>query len=141
MKFLYALLIIISAGCADKITSLDDLNKNNTPQSGNPARLARLSEIQKQIFNSKCAIGGCHDNASKAEGLDLSSGRSYNNLVLVQSRLYPSFKLVMPGDPSKSLLTRLLTGETQPQMPVGGNLAPAEIDSIKAWISNGAKND
>jgi len=141
MKFLYILLIITAAGCADKITSLDDLNKTNNPRSGNLTHLARLSEIQKQVFNSKCAIGGCHDNASKAEGLDLSSGHSYNNLVLVQSQLYPSFKLVMPGDPSQSLLARLLTGETQPQMPVDGSLASDEIDSIKVWISNGAKND
>jgi hypothetical protein len=48
---------------------------------------------------------------------------------------------IVPGDAAASRLYRHLTGQEQPQMPMGGRLTDAQIAVIKAWIDNGAEWD
>ena len=45
---------------------------------------------------------------------------------------------IVPGDAAGSRLYKHLTGQEQPQMPMGGRLSDAEIAVIKAWIDGGA---
>ncbi|AFM39941.1 cytochrome b subunit of the bc complex [Desulfosporosinus acidiphilus SJ4] len=49
---------------------------------------------------------------------------------------------VSPGNPETSLLFEHITGKLQPQMPLGQNpLSNDQIQIIKNWIKDGAKND
>src|SRR5215831_13793139 len=49
--------------------------------------------------------------------------------------------VIKPGIPDDSLLVQNISGE-KPRMPkVGPQLAPLEIELIRSWISQGAKDD
>ena len=130
---------IFIASCADKIVSQDDLRSSRPQQS---TQLSTLSEIQNQIFNPSCAIAGCHGSSSPQANLNLSEGKSYSNLVNVQSVLHPPAKRVQSGNSSNSILIQILRGTIEPRMPYQGQpLSPALIDSIAAWVDKGALND
>jgi hypothetical protein len=130
---------IFAPGCADKIISENDLLSSRPVQG---IQLSKLSEIQNQIFNPSCAIAGCHGGSSPQANLNLSEGKSYLNLVGVQSVLYPPAKRVQSGNSSQSILIQILRGTVGPRMPYQGQpLSSASIDSIAAWIDKGAPND
>lgn len=49
---------------------------------------------------------------------------------------------IIPGKPDESPLIQTLTGAVEPKMPEEGNpLPPPEIDLLRRWISEGAKDD
>jgi hypothetical protein len=48
---------------------------------------------------------------------------------------------IVPGSATSSHLYMHLTGQEQPQMPMGGRLTEAEIAAIKSWIDGGAEWD
>ncbi len=119
----------------------DDEGTTQPPVNSSNAPLATFSDIQAKVFNS-CASANCHSAQANQGNLNLTSGQSYSNLVNVQSVLFPSFKRVLPGDDGQSLLIKILKGEVNPRMPL--NSAPLSndvIDSIAAWIKNGAPNN
>jgi hypothetical protein len=45
---------------------------------------------------------------------------------------------LVPGSADKSRIYRLAAGLDKPSMPIGGALAPDEIESIRLWINQGA---
>ncbi len=132
------LILVFSFGCADQIVTECE------PDPINPITektLTSFSKIQTEVFNVSCALSGCHgDNATQANLL-LTEGNAYQNLVGVTSFLYPQFKRVEPGSSANSLLIKMLKGDGVTQMPLGGSLDSAVIDSIAAWIDKGALND
>lgn len=97
------------------------------------------------IFTKSCLGAGCHAGASPAQALDLSSGKSYANLVNVASGECPATKRVLPGTPTMSYLVWKLQG-TGPcfsgtRMPKGQPLGASDLNTISAWISAGAPNN
>jgi hypothetical protein len=104
-----------------------------------------LSRIQAEIFNQKCAFSGCHAGASAPQGLDLSQGVAFGNLVNTSSREVPSLSRVAPGNPNDSYLLMKLRGDPRivgAQMPLTGDkLNQAQLDLISAWIQAGAPNN
>jgi hypothetical protein len=50
-------------------------------------------------------------------------------------------KVLVAGKASDSSLYRHLTGQAQPQMPMGGRLTGPEIDLFRKWIDTGAQFD
>lgn len=127
--------------CEDKIetplTFKDDPSKS--------AMKASLKEIQSQVFDNKCATSGCH--VINETFPNLSNGLSYASLVGVMSPGYEEI-LVKPGEADKSVLIKKLIGNStmygklMPSVSSGFSAVPqAQIDSIKAWINNGAKNN
>lgn len=106
---------------------------------------SKLSSIQENIFDKKCAIPTCHSGAGAPLGLDLDAGQSHGNLVGVQA-IQSSLDRVEPGDPDNSFLIRKLEGtlgggEGQ-QMPRNADpLSVKEIQAIRDWITNGALDD
>ncbi|RMG27400.1 MAG: hypothetical protein D6732_20110, partial [Methanobacteriota archaeon] len=69
-------------------------------------------------------------------------GLSYSNLVQKQSQQKPGEILVVPGDANASYLIKKLRGFdiVGERMPRGSAPLPnAAIDSIAAWINNGAQ--
>jgi WD40 repeat protein len=76
------------------------------------------------IFAANCA--GCHSASTKMGKLNLESPDDLK-------------RVIVPGKSSESRLFLLITGKTQPSMPLGGKpLADGEIDAIRRWIDAGA---
>jgi YVTN family beta-propeller protein len=95
------------------------------------------SEHVQPILDRSCAQGGCHDGAMKASGLDLTSW----NRVLKGSS---NGEVIIPSMPARSLLTTLFDGtilrKAHPPIP-SHPIANNEVQFLKRWIAEGAKND
>ena len=125
---------ILLLGCSEESTT--------EPTQTASAPLSKLSDIQSKVFNTSCALAGCHGSTNNQANLLLTDGNSFTNLVGVQSLLFPQFKRVAPDSSANSLLIKILKGEVSPRMPFNRDpLSAAVIDSIKKWIDNGALNN
>lgn len=104
-----------------------------------------LSNIQANVFNTSCAVSGCHRGANAPHGLDLSAGNAYGNLVNVESRGVPELLRVEPGNPGGSYLVMKVEGApgiVGARMPLGRpRLSDTQIQLIRAWIEEGAPAD
>ena len=111
-----------------------------TPATGNLT--ATLSSIQSEVFNLSCVT---HHGPSVAEaGLDLSEGRSFENLVDVTST-QRGLDLVEPNDAENSYLIHKLEGRAGivgARMPPNGPFITDEaLDIVKQWIDEGAQDN
>lgn len=101
-----------------------------------------LSNIQATLFNTSCAVSGCHRGSAAPLGLDLSPGNAHGNLVNVSSQEVPDLLRVEPGNPDDSYLVRKIEGGPNivgERMPRGRPpLTDAQIQRIRAWIEDGA---
>jgi len=84
------------------------------------------------ILEKNCVA--CHGPDRQMSQLNLSSRAA----VLKGGQKGPA---LFPGNAVASLLYRRVTGQDQPQMPLGGKLSPAEIATIEKWIDEGAPWD
>lgn len=134
-KFLGLLIVVFSLlllSCSEDQTTAPIAN--NTP-------LSKFSDIKTKVFVN-CIGAQCHSSAGNQGNLVLEAGVAYNNLVGVQSVLFPQFKRVEAGSSTNSLIIKILRGEVSPQMPLNGNpLDAAAIDSLAKWIDLGALNN
>lgn len=84
------------------------------------------------ILRSNCAFGGCHGAGSSEGGVELSS---YDNVMSTAD--------VRPGDPNGSdLYEVIIETDLDKRMPEPPNepLSSVQIDLIRKWIEQGAKN-
>lgn len=130
-KFSVLILIVMFLGCESNSTGPDNSGKS-------APTLATFSSIQQTVFSPTCASSSCH-GGSRQPGL--KSGQAYNNLVNKASSAVPSMLRVKPGSSASSYLMKKLNGAGVPVMPPSGKLSQATIDSIAAWIDNGALNN
>lgn len=83
------------------------------------------------IITSNCAMAGCHDAISHKEGLTL------NNYAGIM-------KIVKAGNATGSKLVSVISttdpGTVMPPPPMA-KLSTTQIDAIKKWINQGAKNN
>jgi cytochrome c553 len=84
-----------------------------------------FKEKVQPIFEQNCV--GCHGAKVQRSGLDLRTEES----VLKGGARGPG---IVPGNPEKSLLFRLITHKEEPAMPLGGKLSDAEIAIVAEWI-------
>jgi mono/diheme cytochrome c family protein len=96
------------------------------------------------ILDANCV--SCHQAGSAPQGLVLESGKSYAAIVerpSTESRLM----LVVRGAPDSSYVLAKVTGSQVAsggrgeRMPLGSTLPAEDIETIRAWITAGAKND
>ena len=148
-----SLLLLVIAGLAacgdDPPTAPTPTPTTPTPTTPTPTTpatgtlTATLSSIQREVFNPACVV---HHGPSAAEaGLDISEGRSFENLVNVPSTQV-GLDLVTPNDAENSYLIHKLDGRTGivgARMPIGsgGFLSDEAIDVVKQWINEGARNN
>ena len=86
-----------------------------------------FTEKVAPIFEKKCVM--CHGGRVQRSGLDLRSEEA----VLKGGTRGPA---LVPGDPGKSLLYRLVTHREEPAMPLGmDKLSDDEIAVIANWIT------
>ena len=84
------------------------------------------------IFKASCL--SCHKPDKKKGKLDMST---YADLLKGGKQGSP----VKPGDPAKSLLVEVISGDN-PEMPEKGeNLKPEQVELISRWIKEGAKQN
>jgi len=104
-----------------------------------------LTSIQANIFNLNCALSGCHAGSNAAQGLNLSEGESFGNIVNVSSAEVPDFQRVEPGEPDQSYLYLKVIGDPAiigGKMPLGRDqLTDEELAAIEQWIADGAMNN
>ena len=122
--------------CAKQITESAD---TIFPGDGSTKQInARFSSIQDSVFSPQCAISGCHDGSIKPQ---LSAGFAYSQIVNIPNGENRGADRIEPGNPEKSYLYLKLIGKniTGSRMPLGAPpLSQSVIDSIQAWIENGA---
>jgi hypothetical protein len=105
---------------------------------------ATFTRVQNEVFTPTCAAIGCHDPLGQQQGMVLSPGRAYVNIVAKPSTEMPQLLRVQSGDPANSYLYRKITGAgiTGAQMPQGGPyLSDAQSKLVRDWIRRGAPND
>jgi hypothetical protein len=112
---------------------------------GGGGELATFTAVQTQIFDASCAFSGCHGGSSPAQGLDLSSGMAYGNIVNIASSQQPSIDRIEPNDPEGSYLYLKVIDDPSingSRMPRGAPaLAQELLDLLRDWIERGAPND
>jgi hypothetical protein len=96
------------------------------------------------IFDANCV--SCHQAGSAPQGLVLESGKSYTAIVerpSIESRSM----LIARGAPDSSYVLAKVTGShvasggKGERMPLGSTLPAEDIETIRAWITAGARND
>ena len=100
------------------------------------------------MFTAKCNNGFCHNVQNQASALVLTLGRAHASLVGVKSKhtACASFDRVVPGSPTTSFLIFKLQGNGScfagVRMPKGtGALSAADLQMVRDWISEGAKDN
>lgn len=123
-------LALVAIGCEHA----DPLGANDTEPT--------LENIQTNIFNTSCAVSGCHQEPNAPMGLDLSEGNAHDNLVNVPSEEVPDLLRVEPGAPDESYLVMKIEGApgiVGNRMPRGRPpLSEEQIQLIRTWIAEGA---
>lgn len=106
-----------------------------------PADLGEVTfrDDVQPIFSTRCALSGCHVQPSPQAGMDLSAGNSYTNIVNVPTVVFTPGVRVKPNEPDSSVLFQLISDGTMPAS--GSPLQSRQIETIRIWIENGAKND
>jgi hypothetical protein len=128
------LIFILVEACENLINSECDTVEIST------SFRASFSSIQKFVFTASCAKAGCHTGPSPQEGMDLSQGAAFTNLVNIESN-QSDLKRVQPGNSTESWIIKKLKAEGTSIMPPPGQLNQAVIDTIILWIDRGALND
>src|SRR5712692_1341260 len=83
------------------------------------------SPVQDLLLKN-CAA--CHSDKLRTSGFSVASLDS----VIQGGNKHG--RAVIAGHPERSPLVKLIKGELAPRMPVGRELAAAEVESIEAWI-------
>lgn len=109
---------------------------------------AKLRDRVQPALHQSCGLTGCHIAPFISEGLDLGTAAATRLAnVGVPSRQSPLLRVV-PGRPSQSYLWHKLVGSQSSvggsgdRMPQGGPyLSQSDMDAVRAWILEGARDN
>jgi hypothetical protein len=139
MRYISFLFAALTIGCSKG--SLYPSQPSSPPTS----QTVSFQTNVQPIFTANCATSGCHINPGAQQGLDLSTGNAYANIVNVQSRENPSYYRVKPSNADSSYLYLKITGAsgiTGVRMPyLRPQLSQTDMQTIQSWINQGAKNN
>lgn len=95
----------------------------------NPDSVYFVNDIMP-IIASNCTMGGCHDNITHADGVNLTT---YTNIM----------RYVQAGNAGNSKLYKVVIKTNSDRMPPPpmSPLTQAQKDKIAKWINQGAKNN
>jgi hypothetical protein len=104
-----------------------------------------FTNVREKVFEPRCSARVCHGGTDPKADLGLVDD-PYAALVDVPSDVNPDRTRVVPGDPDKSVLYRVLVGDDPDvdPMPDGlpaGALDDAYIEMVRQWIERGAPDD
>ena len=100
----------------------------------------------RPILANNCAQGGCHATMAPKEGMSLTSTRAFDSLVgVTAAQCDDGRQRVEPGNVAGSYLIDKLLGVDLckgTRMPKAGQSLPEDdIETIGAWICNGAPDN
>ncbi len=132
---LIAVLLAAASGC--KHEPLNPVVDGNTPpdttEGCDPNTVYFVNDVLP-IFNSSCAMSGCHNAASAQDGVVLDT---YANIMNTGE--------VSPGNPGNSEIYEVITEDDadklMPPPSSGITLTQEQINTIYNWIASGAQND
>ncbi len=125
LVFVIVSIPIMYSACEDEGIKIDDIII--------PSSNVSYAQHIQPVFNSKCALSGCHDDASRQSGLSLTSWLNTT----------ASFQIVFPGNPDASKLVLAVEGRTTNPMPPPGRwpLTKNQMTGVRTWVKEGAKNN
>ena len=136
---------LVGLACAGDGTDLTDPGDDNNNGGGGGG--TGFAAAVQPILTANCALSGCHAGSSPAQGMNLSSGQAFANIVSVPSNESGLLR-VKPSEPDSSYLvhkiqgTQSTVGGSGGRMPLGrAALSQAQIDIIRQWIADGAQNN
>jgi hypothetical protein len=98
-----------------------------------PANNVSYTYNLQPLFNQACALSGCHDDGAHQSALKLTT---YANLM------FQLPGVVVPGKPDQSTLVFRIEGRVGDRMPPTTNqLNDNQINGIRTWVAEGAKNN
>ncbi|MEQ9310706.1 MAG: c-type cytochrome domain-containing protein [Balneolaceae bacterium] len=125
--------MIVGLSCTNNSENLVSA-PDDTEEPNDPNQQVSFGNDVQPIFNSSCT--SCHGNSG---GVNLSS---YTALMNSVGNNYGN-NLVVPGDADASgLVDKVEPNPTHgTRMPIGGTLSSSQIQTIRAWINEGAQNN
>ena len=119
--------LFVLSSCKDTVNSVTPLDEIVFPAT----HISYAKQVQL-LFNVGCALPECHDNVTKRANLDLTS---YAGLMLDPG-------VVSSGEPTNSKLISCIEALQGYQlMPPGKSLSQNQIQGLKQWIVEGAKDN
>ncbi len=127
-KLTLIVLFIISLNACDDTVTNQEIDKVIIPASN-----VKFSEHIYPVFRVKCNTATCHNSRDRAGNLSLDS---YSETV-------SDPLIIFPGLPENSKLVWAIEGRViSPMPPIGyPPLTKNQIEGIKTWIKEGAKNN
>jgi len=127
---LLGLCLAAMTGCKDK----NPVGPGDSPSTVVfPVSNVSYTNHVQPLFNQACNYSGCHDDGAHQSPLKLTS---WGNVVITLPGI------VVPGKPDASDLVLRIQGTVGARMPPGVNgLNQNQIDGIRAWIVEGAKDN
>lgn len=106
-------------------------NEGNTGSTCNKDSVYFVQQVLP-IFQSSCALSGCHDAATHKEGVKLDN---YSNIISTGG--------INVSNPTNSKIYRVMvkTGEDQMPPTPATPMTSTQLTTISKWIGQGAKNN
>lgn len=135
------LLLAIITACGGGGSSTGPEPDPDPDPTPNPDRPVSFSEDIQPIFNGNCAVSGCHDSNTQESGVNFSSYDAALSSIGIQY----GTEVIDPGNPNNSPIVDKISNDNPEfgeRMPLDRQpLSDADIDSIVAWIDDGAPNN
>lgn len=136
---LFTVIIIIGfVSCSNEPT---DPGSGNIDADNNGFETREVAEV----FVNNCATSGCHAGSSASNGLSLNTQSNlFNGSANRSNGLIPNYggDVAIPFRLDESLLYQFLLGNVTPIAPHDAiNLSQPQIDLVKEWLENGAKDN
>ncbi len=129
-RFVLPGLLVLFLGAAASLSSCDGTTNPDTdivfPDSG----VSYIRHVQP-FFTLRCAVGGCHDDQSRASNLSLTT--------YINTTARPG--IVVPGNSGASLLMQRIDGRLPHPINVPIMVNAAQLKGIRTWIDEGARNN
>jgi len=124
--FLFFMLYIFFPSCKDII------NDPNIPDKDIPKTDVSFSKHIQPIFYARCATSGCHDDETRAGNYSMTTWSNVVQPGFVDPYLVETSKIVWSIEG--------IGVEIMPPISYG-YLTSNQIDGIKTWIKEGARNN
>ncbi|MDT8325430.1 MAG: c-type cytochrome domain-containing protein [Bacteroidota bacterium] len=128
MSLLAALLTIVLLA---SLPACDDSGTRPGDEIVFPEENVSYSAHVQPFFNLRCANYGCHEDATRAANLSLTSYVNMNERP----------GIIIPGDASSSLLMQKIDGRLPHPIEVPIIINENQLNGIRTWINEGAKNN
>ena len=135
MKRAVFLVLLIALGAAPACKDSNSPGDGDSPSNiVFPPRDVSYSVHVQPLFNQACNFGGCHDDGPHQSPLRLTT---YGLAVITTPGV------VVTGKPDESTLVFRIEGRVGVRMPPppGNPLNQNQINGIRSWIADSAKNN